>query len=551
MIIGMNKKKLCALVTLSLALCQSVYADAPIFLSTNSVVLKKPPAVTLPDHARRVGRINLNMAALRGVDERIWLAPQLRLRPFDNVDVTLRGVRLEDTLDGSSTWIGHTDAPIEGDAVLTLHNNNLTGRIDIGADQFLINTAIDGNYYVTEIDPSTYSGVPCLSGTDDTIGETMLAQEQHTTIATTAQVSNTIDVLVAYTQQVAAQNALDPASYINNLIADANNSFAVSGINAAYRVVGYTAYAGYQEPSITNSTANAWITLIGEMNSGSAVTQAAYGTGSFAQLKSLRETYAADLVVLLVNGNKLTATCGLSDSIPNAPDANTYSNSSAYVLAADTCATGDRTLTHELGHHLGGRHNWQEANETQGDYDPTIVSAYLGNHGYWYSSPSLSFKTIMAVWPSCGVSGCARINRWSSYNQTYSGVPLGIAPNPNLGIYNRPNDMVSTLSSFAPAVVQYRTPGTLAIPGTPSNFSTSHCNGITTLSWSTTGTVGWFEIYNANQTPQALIYRGGNSTFKSSFGVTTSLNVRACNAATCSGYGSTIVPPTPSGCGPQ
>jgi hypothetical protein len=165
----------------------------------------------------------------------------------------------------------------------------------------------------------------------------------------------------------------------------------------------------------------------------------------------------------------------------------------------------------------------------------------------------LSFKTIMAVWPSCAVSGCARINRWSSYNQTYAGVPLGIPPNPNPTPQNpnHPNDMVSTLNGFVSEVAQYRTPGGLSTPGTPAYFSSAYCNGKTTVSLSATGTLGWYDAYNPSHTPQTLMYLGCTSSIQASLATNTILHVRACNAAYCSAYVSTTVPATQPGCGPQ
>lgn len=543
------------LITVPLSLSQVVYADAPVFLTASGSIQNIQSTTMLGSHAKRVGKIQLNIAPLRsssrnGTRARIWLAPQLRLRPFPDVDVTLDGVRTEDTPDGSETWVGHTDFPLESDAVLTLHNNNLTGRIDIGTDQYLITTAPDGSYSVTEIDPATYTANLCLSGIDETSSPATTDHPQLAAIPASVPTSNTVDLLIAYTQSVAIRNGFDPASYINNLVADANNSLTASGANVAFRVVAYALYSDYNEPTTPNSNAYDWITLVSDMDAGSVVTPTTLGTGSFANLKSLRDSYQADQVVFLVSGSKWTGTCGYSDLIPPYPDAMRFNDISAYTMLSDSCAAGDRTFTHELGHHLGGRHNWQQANEPLGFYDSTSSSLFPGNHGYWYSGSSLSFKTMMAVWPSCAVSGCARINRWSSYNQTYSGVPLGIQPNPNPTPQNpsHPNDMVSTLNGFASEVAQYRTPAGLATPDTPTDFSSWYCSGATTVSWSATGTIGWYEAYNANYSPQRLIYRGGNSSFQASFGSNTIVKVRACNAASCGSYGSTSVPATQSGC---
>lgn len=535
------------------------FADPPVLTTIDRNAIGSAPASSLPHHAKRIGGLSLDANAFRTLSTgkqggwRAWLVPQLRLQLFDNVDVTFDGLRIEDTPDGSQTWVGHILSPQEGDAVLTLHNKYLTGRIDIGPDAYLINTASDGRYYVTEIDSTSFANQQCTSGNEDYVPTK--PQSRSVEVALSAGGSSTVDILVAYTQGVSALNGFDPASYVNNLVADSNNSLSASGVNGAIRVVGYVLYSGYQEPSTGNSNPYAWPELVGYMKAGSVVPASSpngpLGTGGFASLHNLRDAYAADLVVLLVNGQKLSGTCGNNGGVIPKSASSTYSNL-AYAMVASTCATGDRTFTHENGHNLGGHHNWQQSNDPSEGYDNWNDTQYgfPANHGYWYSSAALTFKTIMGVgtYSMCNMgTGCPRINRWSSYGQTYSGVALGNPPP------THPNDMVSTLNGFFPIVAQYRSPSGLATPGVPYGFSNSYCNAKTTVQWSAPGgTVGWYEVYRTSPGPQTLMYRGGMESLTAYFPSNSVLNVRACNSATCGSYGATSVPATPpTGCSQQ
>ena len=444
-----------------------------------------------------------------------------RFELFPGEGFQVQGLRVEDAVDGSSTWIGTIDTPEEGSVVLTLGDKGVFGRIDIGLSQYVVQTGADGHTRVTQIDPAAFADPNLYAGDEEPApAENELTASPATALASS---SNTVDVLVLYTSaSMSSSNTTDPGTLINNLVADANNSYIASGVNGALRTVGYVQFSSYTEPSTGDP--NVYKTDALNMQSG---------TGAFASVPNLRNLYGADLVALLVDGTKMTGTCG------NGPirDTNAASQSSnfAAVIAA-TCAIGDRTFTHELGHKMSARHNWKQATELTGYYDPTDNAPYHYNHGYWSSSPA--FKDIMAVYPSCNTppnGGCARINRWSSPTQTYLGAPLGLSG-------AQPTDMVTTLSQTMPMVAQYVTPAGMVVPGAPTrvHVQSLNCRGQNEVDTTgASGTVGWFEVYTASSTsfsPQTLAYSGPDGAVTINVAGTTYVRARSCNAAGCSAY---------------
>lgn len=466
----------------------------------------------------------LTKASARARENRFRQGDTVRLELFPGESVEVSGVRVEDAIDGSSSWIGCIDTPEEGAVVLTLHDGHVYGRVDIGLDQYVIETDAKGRAWVSQIDSGKFPQPGCFAGEEKEISITQKNTASGTStasaIAPLASSGHTVDVLVLYTPASVSQ--VDPATPINNLIADASNSYTASGIDAALRVVGYRQF-NYVEPS--DPVANRYRDTALAMQNG---------TGDFTAVPSLRSQYAADLVVLLVDGTRWTGACGygLIRSTNNASESANFA-----AVIAGTCAIGDRTFTHELGHKMSARHNWKQASEPDGLYDNTDNAPLHYNHGYWNLSPS--FKDIMGSYPNCNLpqnGGCPRINRWSSPTQTYSGVPLGTSTEPH------PTDMVMTLNQTVPMVAQYATPAGMSAPGALGLVDVQRelCYGHNHVSLSgSSGTIGWYELYastSSTYSPQTLLVRGPNTELDVNVGGTTYLRARACNAAGCSAY---------------
>lgn len=118
------------------------------------------------------------------------------------------------------------------------------------------------------------------------------------------------------------------------------------------------------------------------------------------EIHAQRNTYAADVGVLLTDGND-----GCGNGTINA------SATSAFVAVTADCATGNYSFGHELGHLFGARHNTEEDSST---------TPYAYGHGYL--SPDGKWRTIMAY--NCS-NGCPRLNYWSNPAKTRNGVAMG------------------------------------------------------------------------------------------------------------------------------
>ena len=198
--------------------------------------------------------------------------------------------------------------------------------------------------------------------------------------------SGDIKVLVLYTS--AAANSVNNI-YNTVLLAEeeSNLSFVNSGVNCKIEIV-YIGKTDYEETNSTTDKNRFKTTDDGYMD----------------EVHILREIYAADVCVLLVNYSD--GICGEAYKIKARRD------EAFCVVKALRCATGYYSFIHEIGHLIGCRHNPENDNNS---------SPYEHGHGYIY--PDGGWRTIMAYSTYC--SGCIRKQYWSNPYITYNGVPMG------------------------------------------------------------------------------------------------------------------------------
>jgi hypothetical protein len=141
---------------------------------------------------------------------------------------------------------------------------------------------------------------------------------------------------------------------------------------------------------------------------------------------TLRNTYAADMVILVVNDGEA---CGQAAGIGSTA-------TSAFAAAHYTCITGYYSFGHELGHLQSARHD---------RYVDASTTPYAFGHGY--IPPSKSWRTVMAYGNNC--NNCTRIQYWSS--------PLKIHPGTNevMGTANY-EDNARVLNLTAPTIAGFR-----------------------------------------------------------------------------------------------
>jgi hypothetical protein len=196
----------------------------------------------------------------------------------------------------------------------------------------------------------------------------------------------TIDLLVAYTPQAARHYTDIERDLIDVAVAEANQSFRASGLpNVRLRVV-HTAQADYTEEGT---------------HFDHVFRLARTGNGYMDEMHALRDKHKADVVALIVhdpNG------CGLSAGV--APPAKR-----AFAVVHHECAALSYSLTHEIGHIIGARHDI--------GLDDTPIP-YPYGHGYVHGK---EWRTIMSYEESC--DSCPRLPIWSTPTVRVRGVAAG------------------------------------------------------------------------------------------------------------------------------
>ena len=144
---------------------------------------------------------------------------------------------------------------------------------------------------------------------------------------------STINVLVVYTASAAAATA-NIGSLIQLAVDETNVSYLNSGINInMVRVAHRAGHVQRVRPQLLAAR---------EPRCG------APRDGAMDNVHTLRNTYAADVVVLVVNDSEA---CGIASSIKAPRPA------SAFAVAHYSCITGYYSFGHEVGHLQGARHD--------------------------------------------------------------------------------------------------------------------------------------------------------------------------------------------------
>jgi len=162
-------------------------------------------------------------------------------------------------------------------------------------------------------------------------------------------------------------------------------------------------------------------------------------------LLSSREALGADLVTLYSATSN--AHCGMAWVAPS-------------KVQGHNVVSCHWELAHELGHNLGGSHNWKE-----GDSEGSEPDRY--SHGYWRSTEP-KFYTTMSYPGFCGAN-CPQIPFFSNPRLLYQGARMGTERNHDVA--RRFNESRETVANFYPP---YYTPITVTL-FEQDNFSGRSC----------------------------------------------------------------------------
>ncbi|HYR09866.1 MAG TPA: M12 family metallo-peptidase [Longimicrobium sp.] len=412
--------------SLTLAACQGDNSDPstpsamnPAAVQENLLTLAPQQQLSGAQEGRlatirnRSGHVRAHVARLSGTPAQLLRqGSALRLAMEPGVQVVATGERVQRRAETDISWAG----PVQGThgwVQMVLGEDGVTGTVTIGFEQYSIEPLGNGLHAISKIDQNK---LPPEHTPDNPTG-VLDPAPPHTplsSLAPTADVGiaalSTINVLVVYTAK-AAQATANIGSLVQLAVDETNVSYVNSGININMVRV-HTAQVTYNEAgrSFSQHVASLRGTTDGLMDN----------------VHTLRNTYGADVVVLVVNDSEA---CGIASSIGSTA-------TTAFAVAHYSCITGYYSFGHEVGHLQGARHD---------RYVDASTSPYSYGHGFIPSTKT--WRTVMAYGNNC--SNCTRIQWWSNPLVTYpaTGQVMGTA---------QYEDNARVLNSTAASIAAYR-----------------------------------------------------------------------------------------------
>ncbi len=375
------------------------------------------------DHFASQDFVSLNLPLFDG---KTYTATRLKFEGFEN-----RG-------ENSFTWRGKiADGEFRGDVVLTFNKRYVTGLIYSPKAVYEI-VAKGRKHLLIELDQDLFP---------DCIGEiespALKTQTNQNTFGGAVDSGDRIDVLVVYTEAV--KNALGGDAQAQTLAQNAvdvtNTAFRNSKIRQRLRLV-HSEQTALTEANNLSNLRNDTTT------------------------QTLRNTHNADMVAMLVNS---LGGCGIGYLMRNV---GAGFQGFAYTITLRTCAVGNLTFAHELGHNLGSTHNPKNASNTP---------AFPYSYGHYVSG---NYRTVMSFSSQC-TGGCTRVAQFSN--------PAIIYNNAATGILNGRNNHRS-LENTSDVVSNFRYSGTSL---TLSNYSENEFiprNISRILNWTSDGFLGNVKI---------------------------------------------------------
>lgn len=330
---------------------------------------------------------------------------RLDLPLFDGKTYRAQREEVETRGPGDITWRGKIrEGKFLGDVILTLRNGLVSGLI-YSPDSVYEIVAKGDRQILVQLDQRLF---PECAG--DIKGDPAKAKAPAAAPEATIDSGDRIDVLVLYTTPV--KNAVGGDAQAQALAQSAidvsNTAYRNSKIRQRVRLV------------------NAQETTIAETGSLSSELTALRANAGVA---TLRETFKADLVAMLSTSNDA---CGIGFLMGSV----TGNSNNGFTVTSQTCAVGNLSFPHELGHNMGDAHNPE--NGSGGTYSYSF--------GHWVNG---SYRTVMSYVNPC-TAGCVRQPYFSNPEVSFNGVPTGVV---------NARDNARSMNNTADAISNYRYSG--------------------------------------------------------------------------------------------
>jgi len=405
--------------------------DFPPSITSILVTNQESREVREPDlGVSRIQNVQVNTAVLDQIIEEFVKNPditqRIRFDVFDNLSFTASINKKESTLDGGYILSGYLEDTREGRITLVSNRGTISAILTDYTTQYQLKKNFSGFYQFEEIDQSAFPNeLEPIIPQSDTINQSSFDNEATTELDSGA----IIDLMVVYTDdaRLNAGGTTNMVNLINLAVSETNNGYERSNIIQRMNLV-HTAEVSYADDSSFN-----WNTALNNLTNNDGVID---------EVRLWRDTYGADLVVLIVNN---VTYCGIGWLMTP-----TYTyDSVGFSVVSRSCATGYYSLAHETGHNMGAHHDRANASGTA-----------MYSYSYGYQAPNFAFRTIMSY--NCSTY-CPRINNWSNPEIYYDGLPTGVNYLASNSADNR-----MTLNNTAGIVANFRQSRT--IPTSPTNL---------------------------------------------------------------------------------
>ncbi len=362
-----------------------------------------PRTVPVSERISVASQREANIVFDRSVVASVISAESLTFPLFDGKTFTAERRLVENRGPDSALWNGRiVIGSFEGDVVLTFNQGYVAGIIYTPDGVYEI-TPRGERHLLMELDQAAFPecGGAITSESPETYREPAGAGVDS---------GDRVDVLVMFT--TASKNILggtvQAQTHAQQAVDAANNAYLNSKIRMRIRLVHAQEYFYTETSSASTDLSN---------------------LRSNATVQALRNTHSADLVAMI---GEMQGVCGIGYLMGNANG----NQNNGYSATARSCAVGNITFGHELGHNMGSHHNPENGGT------PT----YPYGFGHYVNG---SFRTVMSYVDPC-TSGCVRSPYFSNPGVIYLGSPTGI---------ENARDNARSINNTAATIANYRYSG--------------------------------------------------------------------------------------------